>query len=150
MKVKKIIRKLNEFLDALEDLNEEQEISLRSNTYQIGQSGDLFLGFTGYDGGYLTVSDIESKIPYNEEDTFFANLEEFVDFVYDEIVSGYFPGVDENIVKAALNELFYGQEIEELYELFFDRYNPESSSRDDNIASLIEDITELVFESIEE
>jgi hypothetical protein len=150
MKVKKIIRKLNEFLDALEDLNEEQEISLRSNTYQIGQSGDLFLGFTGYDGGYLTVSDIESKIPYNEEDTFFANLEEFIDFVYDEIVSGYFPDVDETIVKAALNELFYGQEIEELYELFFDRYNPESSSRDDNIASLIEDITELVFESIED
>jgi hypothetical protein len=145
MKVKKIIRKLNEFLDALEDLNEEQEIRLRSNTYQIGQSGDLFLGFTGYDGGYLTVSDIESQIPYNE-DAFFSSLEDFIDFIYDEIVSDYFPDVDENIVKAALNESFYGQEPEELYELFFNSDNPYISSRDDSITSLIKDLTELVFE----
>ena len=59
MKVSKIRKKLEQFLEVLEDLQDEQDIKLRSNTYMIAEDGDFFLGFSGYDGGYLTLSDIE-------------------------------------------------------------------------------------------
>ena len=136
MKVSKIRKKLEQFLEVLEDLQDEQDIKLRSNTYMIAEDGDFFLGFSGYDGGYLTLSDIEES----EDEDGFAGMADFIEFLYYEELIDIIPDIDPDEVMTALNELFYNQDVEVLYDDYF-----VSDFRKDNIQYLVKEIEELIL-----
>jgi len=137
MKVSKIRKKLEQFLEVLEDLQDEQDIKLRSNTYKIAEDGDFFLGFSGYDGGYLTLSDIEEA----EYEDGFAGIADFIEFLYYEELIGIIPDIDPDEAMAALNEIFYNQDVEVLYDDYF-----VSDFRKDNIQYLVKEIEELIID----
>lgn len=137
MKARKIRQKLEQFLEVLEDLQDEQDIKLQSNTYMIAEDGDFFLGFSGYDGGYLTLSDIEES----EDEDGFAGIADFIEFLYYEELIGIIPDIDPDEVMTALNELFYNSDVEVLYDDYF-----VSDFRKDNIQYLVKEIEELIID----
>ena len=53
--------KLQSVIDDLEqNYDDEQKISMVSNTYFLGNA-NLFLGIAGYDGGYIDLHNIETE-----------------------------------------------------------------------------------------
>ena len=53
--------KLQSVIDDLEqNYDDEQKISMVSNTYFLGHA-NLFLGISGYDGGYIDLHNIETE-----------------------------------------------------------------------------------------
>lgn len=67
IKVKYLKGILQNAIDALEDLNDEDNIHLEPNTYFV-RGANSFLGISGYDGGYLDLNRIEEAVEDNEED----------------------------------------------------------------------------------
>ena len=67
IKVKELKEKLQNAIDALEDLNDEDNIHLEPNTYFLHGAND-FLGISGYDGGYLDLDRIEEAVEDNENE----------------------------------------------------------------------------------
>lgn len=61
IKVKYLKEKLQNAIDALEDLNDEDNIHLEPNTYFL-HGANNFLGISGYDGGYLDLDRIEEAV----------------------------------------------------------------------------------------
>lgn len=45
-------------IESMEDLDDNQKISLVSNTYFLGNANH-FIGISGYDGGYCNLDDIK-------------------------------------------------------------------------------------------
>ena len=53
--------KLQSVIDDLEEnYDDDQKISMVSNTYFLGNA-NLFLGISGYDGGYIDLHNIETE-----------------------------------------------------------------------------------------
>ena len=67
IKVSKLRDTLQTALDSLEGLEDDQEIRLESNTYFLGHAR-VFIGFSGYDGGYLNLNAIEDNLVNNEDE----------------------------------------------------------------------------------
>lgn len=141
MKVSKIRQKLEQFLEVLEDIPADKDIKLRSNTYMIAEDGDFFLGFSGYDGGYLTLSDIEETD--EDEDHGFESMDEFIYFLYYEEIADIILDASAEDVIGALSGLFYDDSYENIEVLYYDFFV--SDSRKDNIQYLVEEIEELIL-----
>lgn len=140
MKVSKIRKKLEQFLEVLEDIPADKDIKLRSNTYRIAEDGDFFLGFSGYDGGYLTLSDIEETD--EDEDYVFESMDDFIDFLYYEEIADIIPYASAEDIIGALSGLFYDDSYENIEVLYYDFFV--SESRKDNIQYLIKNIREVL------
>lgn len=69
IKVSKLKNRLQNALNDLEDLDDNAEINLASNTYFIN-GARTFIGISGYDGGYLDLDRIEENLVDNEEDEY--------------------------------------------------------------------------------
>lgn len=139
MKAKKIKRYLEEFLNELDDIDDEKEIYLRSSTYRIEDQGRFFLGFVGYDGGYLALSDLAEQEKEEDEDGF-TSIEDFSYYLYsEEYLNSVFPNIPQEEILMALGEIFYDQDIETLYNDFFVSLNRKS-----NLQDLINDIKEII------
>lgn len=67
IKVSKLKQTLQDALDSLEGLDDNQEINLVSNTYFL-HSARVFIGFSGYDGGYLDLNNIEDNLVDDDND----------------------------------------------------------------------------------
>ena len=67
IKVRKLKETLQNAIDALEDLNDEDNIHLEPNTYFL-HGANNFLGISGYDGGYLDLDRIEEAVEDNEDE----------------------------------------------------------------------------------
>ena len=67
IKVKYLKEKLQNAIDALEDLNDEDNIHLEPNTYFL-HGANNFLGISGYDGGYLDLDRIEEAVEDDEDE----------------------------------------------------------------------------------
>lgn len=67
MKVFRLVKKLRNVLNILEDYPADADIKLVSNTYFLG-SCKYFLGVSGYSGGYVSLDDIEESIKINDEE----------------------------------------------------------------------------------
>ena len=65
--VKELKDRLNGVLDDLNDLDDDQELSLVSNTYFLGNSR-MFLGLAGYDGGYLDLGCVFDSVVESEDE----------------------------------------------------------------------------------
>lgn len=66
IKVSKLKQTLQDALDSLEGLDDNQEINLVSNTYFLNNAR-VFIGFSGYDGGYLDLNNIEDNLVDDED-----------------------------------------------------------------------------------
>ena len=55
--VRKLREKLEDVLNRLCDLEDDEEIRMVSNTYFLGPC-HLFLGLSGYDGGYVNLDEL--------------------------------------------------------------------------------------------
>lgn len=64
MKIYRLKEELEDLLRCLDDFDEEAEIHLSPNTYGIHGT---FIGFSGYDGGYLDLDNLEDSIEEKEE-----------------------------------------------------------------------------------
>ena len=64
IKVSRLKDILQTALDELDNYEDDQKISLVSNTYFLGHA-NYFIGISGYDGGYLDLNNIEVE---DEED----------------------------------------------------------------------------------
>ena len=69
MTIGKLKQILQNVIDECEDFEDEQEISLVSNTYFL-KGAKYFLGISGYDGGYLDLGNISENVKENDEDGF--------------------------------------------------------------------------------
>lgn len=67
MKVGELKELLNNWLDTLEQYEDEDNIKMEGNTYFLG-GARYFLGISGYDGGYVNLSCLEESISFNEEE----------------------------------------------------------------------------------
>ena len=65
--VKELKDRLNGVLDDLNDLDDDQEIRLVSNTYFLGNSR-MFLGLAGYNGGYLDLDCVFDSVEESEDE----------------------------------------------------------------------------------
>ena len=65
--VGKLKEVLQETLETLEDFEDDQKISLASNTYFIN-GAKYFLGISGYDGGYCDLRNLEVEEDDDEDD----------------------------------------------------------------------------------
>jgi len=65
--VGKLKDKLQRVIDDLDDLEDEDKLSLESNTYFLGNSS-FFVGISGYDGGYLDLDNVSEHVEEEEED----------------------------------------------------------------------------------
>lgn len=61
MKVKELKELLQDYVDTLENYDDEQEIKQVSNTYFL-QGTKYFLGIAGYDGGYIDLAHLDEVI----------------------------------------------------------------------------------------
>lgn len=68
MKVFRLIEKLRDVLNTLEDYPADSDIELVSNTYFLVGSPKYFLGVSGYSGGYVSLDNIEESIITNEHE----------------------------------------------------------------------------------
>lgn len=67
MKVYELKQQLANYLEILEDYDDELKIKLEPNTYFLGHP-TYFLGVAGYDGGYLNLDDLEENIITKEDE----------------------------------------------------------------------------------
>lgn len=67
MKVNELKEILERALETLDCYEDEQEVRLASSTYYLGHP-HAFLGISGYDGGYVSLDDIEEAIQIAEEE----------------------------------------------------------------------------------
>lgn len=67
MKVNELRELLQEKLDTLEQYEDDREIKMVSNTYFLGGC-QYFLGVSGYDGGYINLSNLDEQMLDYEED----------------------------------------------------------------------------------
>ena len=65
IKVSRLKEILQTALDELNNYEDDQKISLVSNTYFLGHA-NCFIGISGYDGGYLDLNNIEVEEEENE------------------------------------------------------------------------------------
>lgn len=68
MKVSELRRKLEKALNVLEDYDDTDEVKVVSNTYFLGNDCRVFLGLSGYDGGYINLDDPVDEEYYDEDD----------------------------------------------------------------------------------
>ncbi len=66
MKVFRLREKLRDVLHILDDYPADADIKLESNTYFL-KSCKYFIGISGYDGGYVSLDNIEESIILNDE-----------------------------------------------------------------------------------
>ena len=66
MKVFRLREKLRDVLHILDDYPGDSDIKLESNTYFL-KGANYFIGISGYDGGYVSLDNIEESIITNEE-----------------------------------------------------------------------------------
>lgn len=67
MKVRKLKELLEDILQTLENYEDEQEIKEVTNTYFLGNA-KYFLGISGYDGGYINLSQLDENIMDEDEE----------------------------------------------------------------------------------
>ena len=67
MKVKELKEMLLEYVDVLEQYEDDNEIKMVTNTYFLSDNR-VFLGMAGYNGGYISLSNLEEEIITGEED----------------------------------------------------------------------------------
>ena len=75
-----------------------------------------------------------------EDEDGFAGIADFIEFLYYEELIDIIPDIDPDEVMTALNELFYNQDVEVLYDDYF-----VSDFRKDNIQYLVKEIEELIL-----
>ncbi len=132
MKVHEVKEKLQDMIDKLDELVDDQEIELRSNTYQIADGGDFFVGFVGSHGGYLSIGDLVSNKDHGD---IFEDKDDLIDTLYYEHLEDYFPTIEKEVITVILDNLFSGMDLESLEEMFY--YSDQVSI---NIDNLIDDI----------
>ena len=59
--------KLERAISQLEDLDDEDNVRLESNTYFL-HGANAFLGISGYNGGYLDLDRIEEAVENDDDD----------------------------------------------------------------------------------
>lgn len=64
MTVGELKRKLERFINNLENYDDDKEVNMVSNTYFLGNAY-YFLGVSGYDGGYI---DLENPVEEDDEE----------------------------------------------------------------------------------
>ena len=67
MKVQKLKELLQNYLDILEQYEDNDEIKMVTNTYFLSDNR-VFLGMAGYDGGYISLSNLEEEIITGDEE----------------------------------------------------------------------------------
>lgn len=67
MKVKELKEMLLEYVDVLEQYEDDNEVKMVTNTYFLSDNR-VFLGMAGYNGGYISLSNLEEEIITGEED----------------------------------------------------------------------------------
>lgn len=67
MTVKEVRRYLERALDRMNDFDEDDKIVMVSNTYHLGDC-HVFLGVSGFDGGYINLEYPEIDEDYYDED----------------------------------------------------------------------------------
>lgn len=135
MIVRKIKERLQDFIDKLDNMPDDKEINLRPNTFRIADEGNTFIGFTGYDGGYLALTDIEQ----DDDELMFLDIEDFINYLYDEVLHKFLQNFSQAEVKLALQEMFKDNDIDELYHDFF-----ESEFRKDSVREVVKAIKEVL------
>lgn len=67
MKVFRLREKLRDILYILDDYPANADIELVSNTYFL-KGAQYFIGISGYNGGYISLNNIQDFITMNEEE----------------------------------------------------------------------------------
>lgn len=67
IKVKHLKERLERAMNQLEQLDDEDNVRLESNTYFL-HGANNFLGISGYDGGYLDLDRIEEAVEDNDDE----------------------------------------------------------------------------------
>lgn len=67
MTVKELKELLQEKIDILEQYEDNDEVKMVSNTYFL-KGATHFLGISGYDGGYISLSSLEEEIEINDDE----------------------------------------------------------------------------------
>lgn len=70
MTVKELKEKLEKVVNELEDYDDDQEIHMVSNTYFLGDYCRMFLGLSGWDGGYIDLSHIQIEDDDEDEEDY--------------------------------------------------------------------------------
>lgn len=65
--VAKLKEKLQNVIDDLNELNDDEKLSLESNTYFLNGSR-FFVGISGYDGGYLDLDNVVEHVVEDDDD----------------------------------------------------------------------------------
>ena len=66
MNVGELKELLNEWIQILEDYEEEDKIKMEGNTYWL-RGAKYYLGVSGYNGGFVNLSSLEEVIERGEE-----------------------------------------------------------------------------------
>lgn len=67
--VAKLKEKLQNVIDDLNELDDDEKLSLESNTYFLNGSR-FFVGIAGYDGGYLDLDNVAEHIVRDDDDDY--------------------------------------------------------------------------------
>lgn len=67
MKVKELKEMLQEYVYILKQYEDNDEINMVTNTYFLSNNR-VFLGMSGYNGGYISLANLEEEIITGEED----------------------------------------------------------------------------------
>lgn len=65
--VAKLKEKLQNVIDDLNELDDNEKLSLESNTYFLNGSR-FFVGIAGYDGGYLDLDNVAEHVVRDDDD----------------------------------------------------------------------------------
>lgn len=65
--VAKLKEKLQNVIDDLNELDDNEKLSLESNTYFLNGSR-FFVGIAGYDGGYLDLDNVTEHVEEDDDD----------------------------------------------------------------------------------
>lgn len=67
--VAKLKEKLQNVINDLNELDDDEKLSLESNTYFLNGSR-FFVGIAGYDGGYLDLDDVAEHVVRDDDDDY--------------------------------------------------------------------------------
>lgn len=67
--VAKLKEKLQNVIDDLNELDDDEKLSLESNTYFLNGSR-FFVGIAGYDGGYLDLDNVAEHVVEDDDDDY--------------------------------------------------------------------------------
>lgn len=67
--VAKLKEKLQNVIDDLNELDDNEKLSLESNTYFLNGSR-FFVGISGYDGGYLDLDNVAEHVVEDDDDDY--------------------------------------------------------------------------------